>query len=427
MTENYVVGTEKNKSCTTNGVSRKRYRPLDTTEERSVGVIQALNVSLLQDEQSYCFRWPEAPLTTMLRVSNTSLTLGTQGTQNSCLMTNVVQPPVYEVSVMAAEHKNVQLFTSFSPSSPAIRLYTVNTQVVTPNTVVKRNRRPPTAPPTTSADDSVFSFSVSQMVDLEASGAFRVFYAAHYPSLLHSASCSVDLSFVSLARRRMEEEIVDLEWRALQASEKMSPTLQQMLLLHTAVPFWEMRTTGEEADESDKKWQRIVYDLWIKWRVGAPANKSKKCRTNGPAWGSPLMPGSFIPSLSKEYFVNVVSERIAGIKVTRNHDGMEGGADKSKLMPLATRRRGAYGYLRWRIDLYEPKLRLMTNEEDKEYETCGSTRLLTASEVSKLIEEKLPPLLRDVRVDARIDPLDAFSLTDIRGAVSAWKRWLNHV
>lgn len=46
--------------------SRKRFRPLDPAEERSINASQRLAVSLLQDERSYCFSWPDAPLTAML-------------------------------------------------------------------------------------------------------------------------------------------------------------------------------------------------------------------------------------------------------------------------------------------------------------------------------------------------------------------------
>lgn len=47
-------------------VSRKRYRPLDSAEERAVYVNQRLQLLSLEDEQSYCFSWPEAPLTQWL-------------------------------------------------------------------------------------------------------------------------------------------------------------------------------------------------------------------------------------------------------------------------------------------------------------------------------------------------------------------------
>ncbi|KAG5479240.1 hypothetical protein LSCM4_01829 [Leishmania orientalis] len=47
--------------------SRKRYRPLDSAEERAVTVHESLQLLPLEDEQSYCFSWPEAPLTQWLQ------------------------------------------------------------------------------------------------------------------------------------------------------------------------------------------------------------------------------------------------------------------------------------------------------------------------------------------------------------------------
>ncbi|KAG5479083.1 hypothetical protein LSCM1_02930 [Leishmania martiniquensis] len=47
--------------------SRKRYRPLDSAEERTVTANESLQLLPLEDEQSYCFSWPEAPLTQWLQ------------------------------------------------------------------------------------------------------------------------------------------------------------------------------------------------------------------------------------------------------------------------------------------------------------------------------------------------------------------------
>ncbi|CBZ27053.1 conserved hypothetical protein [Leishmania mexicana MHOM/GT/2001/U1103] len=47
--------------------SRKRYRPLDSAEERAVTVHERLQLLPLENEQSYCFSWPEAPLTQWLQ------------------------------------------------------------------------------------------------------------------------------------------------------------------------------------------------------------------------------------------------------------------------------------------------------------------------------------------------------------------------
>lgn len=56
-------------------VSRKRYRPLDSAEERAVHVNQRIQLLPLTDEQSYCFSWPEAPLTQWLRENTTYASL----------------------------------------------------------------------------------------------------------------------------------------------------------------------------------------------------------------------------------------------------------------------------------------------------------------------------------------------------------------
>ncbi|KPI87782.1 hypothetical protein ABL78_3140 [Leptomonas seymouri] len=47
--------------------SRKRYRPLDSAEERAVHVNQRVQLFPLENEQSYCFSWPGVPLTQWLQ------------------------------------------------------------------------------------------------------------------------------------------------------------------------------------------------------------------------------------------------------------------------------------------------------------------------------------------------------------------------
>ncbi|KPA85710.1 hypothetical protein ABB37_00083 [Leptomonas pyrrhocoris] len=55
--------------------SRKRFRPLDFAEERAVHVGQRVQLLPLADEQSYCFSWPEAPLTQWLQENAAYATL----------------------------------------------------------------------------------------------------------------------------------------------------------------------------------------------------------------------------------------------------------------------------------------------------------------------------------------------------------------
>ncbi|AAZ12341.1 uncharacterized protein TEOVI_000043400 [Trypanosoma equiperdum] len=406
---------------------RKRYRPLDPAEERSVGVEQALHVGFLRDEQSYCFRWPDAPLTAMLRRSDDSLVLGMQSGSGSGTQNAVVLPPVPRLSAVLAEHDKAELFSSLSTNNTAISFSADSSSAS--GIVLNRGKRQFSAPASTCVDDSVFSFSSFQMKELESSGALKAFYEAHAFSTVSATGDGCDKVLKVLARRRMEEEIVRLEWRAYYETEKVSPAIQRILLLTVAVPFLDnFESSVLASTEGEAKWQRIIYELWVKWRIGSVKAGEVATASDGTPWGAPLLPGSFVSSLSREYFTTVGPDRSGALRGVRANDAK--GADGEGCQVLssaAVGRRGAYGYLRWRIDLYEPRLRAVPKEGDDEYGLSSSTKLVGAAEVNNIVEEKVPSVLCDVRLGGRVDPLDALALTDIRSDVGTWRQWLAHV
>ncbi|RNF13329.1 hypothetical protein TcG_08457 [Trypanosoma cruzi] len=408
---------------------RKRYRPLDPAEERSVDVEHKLQVGLLYDEQSYCFRWPDAPLTSMLRRSNASLTRAVHGNMVSFTQSIIAQPPIFTIDSIATEHGKRDLFASFSVDRPIISFSSGNVSPSARYTEIQRYKRHPGAPIKTSTEDSIFSFNAQQLKDLRDAGAFKAFREALSRSAPDSVNLDNEAEFESIARREMENELTRLEWQAFHESEKTAPALQRIFLLTTAVPFMEdTKKHGKEAStQVSYGWQRIVYDLWIKWRRETPMLIGDTFTdTNSSPWGSPLLTGAFISSLAKEYFLTGNGETNGAIKTGRLRE-KRGGKDKLMFPLTSPRRRGAYGYLRWRIDLYEPRIRSAWGGSRGENGDRGSAKMLSAAEVNKLINEKLPAALADVDCDERMDPVDALALTDIRSEVETWRHWLTYV
>lgn len=188
--------------------------------------------------------------------------------------------------------------------------------------------------------------------------------------------------------------------------------------------------SAPEATHNSEEWQHITYNLWAKWRckpflsAGAVAGDA-----NVSPWGSPLLPGAFLSSSAKEYFVHPQHDRSAPLKIGRSYERKIKDDDEQELLSSASsRRRGVYGYLCWRADLYEPRLRASSSGGHGEYSLVGSSGgLLSAAEVNKLINEKLPAAITDVILDERVNSIEALALTDIRNDVVTWRQWLLHV
>ncbi|RNE96940.1 uncharacterized protein Tco025E_09596 [Trypanosoma conorhini] len=410
---------------------RKRYRPLDAAEERSVDVEHKLQIGLLYDEQSYCFSWPDAPLTSMLRRSNASLARAVHGNIAPSTQPTIPQPPIFTVGRVAAEHGKGELFASLSASHPAISFAPGSASSEPQGNGTQRYKRPPGAPVSTATEDSIFSFNAHQLQELKEAGAFELFRKALPKTAPNSINFVNAAELENMARREMESEMVRLEWRAFQESEKTAPALQRILLLTTAVPFIDdaKRNEKETSAQTPHEWKRIAYDLWVKWRRETPMlSESMLADANTSPWGTPLLPGAFLSSAAKEYFLTSNSDHSGAIKAGRS-SGRRGGDGAGRQLFAASpqRRRGAYGYLRWRIDLYEPRLRSVCGGGRGGNGDGGAARMLSATEVDKLIDEKLPAALAEVKCEERVDPVDALALTDIRSEVATWMQWLAHV
>ncbi|KEG12174.1 hypothetical protein DQ04_01931100 [Trypanosoma grayi] len=409
---------------------RKRYRPLDAAEERSLSVEQLFQVGLLHDEQSYCFSWPEAPLSSILRRSNTLLSAGMHNNIVPSTPTTVVQPPIAIINSTSSDHVKDNQFC-FSRSNPAISFSSTVTSSPLRNRGPPRYKRHPGAPATSSTEDNIFSLNAQQIADLKAAGAFTAFYEVYRKISTSSKDNNDEEDLELIAKRDIEEEVAKLEWRAFQESEKTAPALQRILLLTTAVPFIEggKKNSDEDFTRSGHTWQRITYDSWIRWRSKTLlATGEAVSDANASPWGSPLLPGSFLASSAKEYFLNINGDRNGSIKTGRASEKAGGDGEDSQLLSTAVpRRRGAYGYLRWRIDLYEPKLRAAPGGGRGGYGVGTLPKLLSAAEVKSLVAEKLPTAFLDLRRDERVDPLDALALADIRSEVETWRQWLAYV
>ncbi|KAL7697839.1 hypothetical protein N2W54_002526 [Lotmaria passim] len=547
--------------------SRKRYRPLDSAEERAVHANQRVQLLPLEDEQSYCFSWPEAPLTQWLQENANYATLyqlsanigggGTgsggsssnsdahmtrnladgiaggrrdalghtganklyslaasaaAGTESSAARRQVDLPPVLTlegafaslpqraISVAPNGRHAFHLESEACPqgdddvrallrrlrhdidavdrtarSTIASEASTSRSVAAPPASIDVAADAPravphPLAPPRPQSitEDSIFTLSYAQLLDLADAGvpalcaAAEAFYAspkaqprpmegvedsvkahpdkdelllssssASAPAVVvvieeeagteapqhagekadfHGNSCggalhthpshpspSPSLSFglPEAHRQAIEEEVVGLEWRTWMQSQRTAAALQRLLSLEAAVPY------EPSGDAHRDAWRVVVYRLWLRWRQQVPqgavstatattaskpfsshstlspemasaaaaALPSAAWTVTSPQsllqasrlpWGAPLLAGAYLYGTSNDYFISLPSSAASagagGSSSGTFASPASAAAAGASVWPAMSRRRGAYNFLRWKVELYEAQM-----------------------------------------------------------------------
>ncbi|XQJ26959.1 hypothetical protein NXY56_002935 [Leishmania guyanensis] len=428
--------------------SRKRYRPLDPSEERAVTVHERLQLLPLEDEQSYCFSWPEASLTQWLQkdvpyaslyqlyanagggigsggVSSHTMrgqssglvdagvassvldfpkgksnvaTLSSSGRREALSVSsstdvtsfsalhhqrNVEVPPVFLLddfepalakhgqllkasggegtasdaqyggadlqhllrrvrdAVKAARHDSTgtasvvkaEVFDAKDGASPTMPAPSIVLQSDATTRLTPHPLAPPR--PQSIAEDSIFSLSATQLVDLVAAGVPALYASAArgnaqrpsqyieapntpittsaedlpsgepstasrttgYVCSCHDPQRCAELS--ESARREIEHEVVGLEWRTWSQSQRTAAALQRLLSLEAAVPF------ERGGDAQRDAWRAAVYRLWLQWRQQrlppiperAAAGGSAESSTRAATLSSGFSGASVVPSV----------------------------------------------------------------------------------------------------------------------------------
>jgi hypothetical protein len=228
-------------------------------------------------------------------------------------------------------------------------------------------------------------------------------------------------------RRAVEDEVVGLEWRTWTQSQRTAAALQRLLSLEAAVPFEPCGDARRDA------WRAVVYRLWLQWRQQIPHESGKATAapssvcfsgfttaatapptpqvasvsplmTATPSsplppqqqpymlprrlpWGTPLLAGAYLYGTSNDYFISLPAAATSssgtgggGTASTTTTPAspssmVGGGAGGASVWPAMSRRRGAYNFLRWRVELYEaqmPHLADGANDVDDEDHDGGN-------------------------------------------------------
>lgn len=283
--------------------SRKRYRPLDTAEQQAIHARERVTLLPLEDDRSYCYAWPESPLTQLLLEDATyaqlsqlytpwqasggapqaatadregmSPTTSTTGGAVAGSGNRIELPPVGWVGEpVKADHS-----ASSWPEDALTLLHSLRAKtscIITATRGDGGGQRGSISShslprPLSTTEDATFSLSAVQLQDVIAA---RV---AAFMSL--DAECPDPPSAVSIPsseqRRRIEKEVVKLEWRAWSESQRTAAALQRLLSLEAAVPFHQGSTDdhrqescggAEDAKRPHDTWRWILYCLWLHWR-----------------------------------------------------------------------------------------------------------------------------------------------------------------
>ncbi|KAK7195623.1 hypothetical protein NESM_000491200 [Novymonas esmeraldas] len=461
--------------------SRKRYRPLDAAEERAITASQRLQLLPLEDEQSYCFSWPEAPLTQWLQedVPYTSLyqlctSTASGGSGGGVSSHNVSAAPHGGGASAVTVHHSTKGANALPVFSPAVRRDTRGVEVPPvfllddgapaprhgrvlkvssgPRSgsdvqgllrgvqeamaTVRRSAASAAAPPPSSpsssstaahangatravphplapprpqsvTEDSILSLSTTQLEDVVAAGvpALHTSAIAEEDTLRPPTDCATPSAsngcpaaeaprrhpqMTALARYDVEQEVVGLEWRTWSQSQRTAAALQRLLSLEAAVPF---EGSGHARRDA---WRAVVHRLWLRWRQQgatlqptpafaadrplAPAplldstlpggsaagrglsssnnisnsNSSSSGGAQHLPWGAPLLAGAYLCGTSNDYFMSLPPASSTGTAGAAG--GGVGGAGSASLWPTLSRRRGAYGFLRWKVELYDAQM-----------------------------------------------------------------------
>ncbi|KAG5504962.1 hypothetical protein JKF63_04409 [Porcisia hertigi] len=217
------------------------------------------------------------------------------------------------------------------------------------------------------------------------------------------------------ARREIENEVVGLEWRTWLQSQRTASALQRLLSLEAAVPFessgdarrdawraavyrlwlqWRQHrpppipekgaaggsaasSTGTTAaglsasgvrsvNKASYSASASVTSSSVTAALGTPTGFPVPSHTKShPPWGAPLLAGAYLYGTSNDYFIGLPPSTTNPTANANKSGSGNGGSScgsslnpttAASLWPAMSRRRGAYSFLRWKVELYEAQL-----------------------------------------------------------------------
>lgn len=193
--------------------------------------------------------------------------------------------------------------------------------------------------------------------------------------------------FPEAYRRMIEHEVAGLEWRTWTQSQRTAAALQRLLSLEAAVPF------EPSGDAPRDAWRAVVYRLWLQWRQQVPHDSDWKTEPLSPTtsrvrfsaasgtpsaalvqppcslgytqshrlpWGAPLLAGAYLYGTSNDYFICLPPSTAAAVATPGTAASASSSpaavASGASVWPAMSRRRGAYSFLRWKVELHQAQL-----------------------------------------------------------------------
>lgn len=354
--------------------SRKRYRPLEIGEEREIGLLDVFSVDTVDDEKSYCFSWPDAPLS----VTMSPMYVGCDSKNNlvcsGISFPKLLSPKLFEVK------KNSEIKSLKSNFEKTI---VINVQPNTTSLVCIDSSSKDSLPP----EESIFSLTEEQLTDTRSIGLFS-------PEICLSEGGE------RLLRLKIEAEVIQLEWRAFKEAKHTASALQRLLSLENAVPFLPPL----------KLWRKLVYILWIFWRTRGQSLSSR----HNQRWGSPLLPGAFLYGVHNDYFLNFTT--------ARGEIGSHGKSE-NRNAAFTSRRRTPYNFLSWKVErvvVLHPKRERL----DYTQQLTSCSTILSSSDVENKLLQVLREPFGSVEFDETRFCIDYLECADLKGEVQIWKKWL---
>lgn len=353
--------------------SRKRYRPLELGEERSITAADSLQIDVLINEKSYRFSWPEAALSTTLSsiASSPDTKSQLENANNFVLLPRFIrresQKSEIQNIVSAGEKRNP---LHRLPNSPSLQS----------SSLAPKGQR--------SNEDSIFSLTCEQVADAYATGVLR---------------SDVSDDYTRHARRAIENEIVQLEWRAFREAKHTAAALQRLLSLEAAVPFLSL----DYVTPSENAWRKKVFNLWIHWRTHGAENSIADGESQ--RWGMPLLCGAFLHG-AHDYFLRMgfahASENRSAPSSTFNRDCLGN-----------SRRRTPYNFLCWRVERLAPYISRNQSTES----------VLNTKDAMKIMDVVLSQPYSRLELDESHNEAAGIGVSDLENEIETWRIWLEKV
>eukprot|EP00796_Vickermania_ingenoplastis_P010197 gene10198-7145_t len=363
--------------------SRKRFRPLDLAEERSVTATDNFKVDVLDDEHSYCLSWPDTPL---------AITLGSgpsgpgETFKSSSAYSTVCLPKlitIYDDARNTWSRDMQHIIHSLRLHGPMRLAAVVETSA-----------------PRIRSEDDIFSLSSEQLADARRAGLFPV-----------QVTSEDDRDVV---QHQLEEEIVRLEWRAFKEAKHTAAALQRLLSLEAAVPFAASDGSNTQQTLFNDAWRRKVHQLWIRWRTRGQQRLGENAALR---WGPPLIPGAYLYGTQQDYFLAPDEPSEGGIGRPAVAGGLSSRARPSHL-------RSACSFLSWNVERLVPQL-CRTISDGAPYAPGAGP--LQRESVEKVLLTVLKEPLSHVEVDSSHTTIRGVQLSDLQHDMETWSHWLGKV